>query len=142
MAPLDVLPLAEAKEHLNKVTNAQPGGDDELIEMIGAAVERVQEHLGGRELTAAAGFSERLACKVVLADYWKTQRPTIGGRQPYGGQAGFAQEDGPTSGASLMAKLTAILGPAVSAASNLPIGRFPTPTIPDLPEPPLWGCFR
>lgn len=126
--PLLVLSLTTAKEHLNKTGITQPGGDDELSDMIGAAVERVQRHLGGRELTAyGATFSEVLACKTVLAEYWRTQNPMVQARQVYGGQQGPLADDGPTAPVSLVAKLTALLGPPIDLVSEQPQGVFPKP---------------
>lgn len=120
---LDVLPLTKAKEHLNREKLREPGGDDELIDWIGAAVRLVAEHLGrppepGHPLHLAAA-------KVALAEMWKTQRP--GGRTGYAGQVGPNADDGPTSGASIESKLAVFLGPKVRGVS-VPLGLFPAPT--------------
>lgn len=132
--PLDVLPVEKAKEHLNRQNIGQPGGEDELKDMIGAAVERVERHLG--RFPDPASFAQVLACKVVLADYWRTQQPRVASRQGYGGGSMGPEDDTPTSGASTLTKLTALLGPPADDAGSSSQGLFPPPrAFPDPVEP-------
>lgn len=129
---LDVLPLDKAKEHLNREKIRQPGDEEELVDFIGAAVERVTRHLG--RFPEVGSVSEQLACKVVLAEYWKTQRPSTV-RTSYPTAAGEV-DDGPTSGVSIGAKLAELLGPAKADAGGTAQGLFPNPLAwPDPIEP-------
>ncbi|MEV1295782.1 head-tail connector protein [Pseudonocardia sp. NPDC049635] len=123
--PLEVLPLDKAKEHLNREKIRQPGEDDELEEFIGAAVDRVSRHLG-RPADPSRPL-DVLAAKVVLAEYWKTQRPAAGRSSTYTGHVNPNADDGPTSGASIRVKLTDLLGPAAPDAGSAPQGLFPPP---------------
>ncbi|MBN9791290.1 hypothetical protein DMP17_22165 [Pseudonocardia sp. TMWB2A] len=122
--PLDVLPLEKAKQHLNRTVNRQPGEEDELIDMIGAAVDRVERHLG--RFPVVGKVIEQLACKVVLAEYWETQRPDTG-RTGYPGASGPDSDDGPTSQKSIRVKLTELLGPPAADTGGSPQGLFPPP---------------
>lgn len=135
---LEVLPLAKAKEHLNRTEVRQPGEEGELIDMIGAAVERVERHLG--RYPQPGKILEQLACKVVLAEYWKTQRPSTVRTSAYPTAAGEV-DDGPTSGVSITAKLTELLGPPSGGSGGSPQGLFPSPLAwPDPVERP--GRYR
>ncbi len=131
MAALDVLPLAAAKEHINfRPPQDQGQNDAEILEMIPAAVERVERHLG-RTLSDAvtASFSERLAVKVVFATYWQTQRGTTTRGSRGGGASGTAIEadSGPAGAAPLTSRLTELLGDAAQEAGDAPRGSFPEP---------------
>lgn len=126
MEPLEVVTETEAREHLNFRQTQQPGGDAEFRRIITAAVLRVRRHLGrdpdpGNEL-------EKLACLTALDDFWETQRPTVAGRQPYGGSVAGADDDGITSRAPLREKLTELLGPPVDDAAESSVGAFPLPS--------------
>lgn len=132
--PLDVLPVDKAKEHLNREKIRQPGEDEELVDFIGAAVDRVARHLG--RYPAVGKVIEQLACKVVLAEYWKTQRPSTVRTSAYPTASGEV-DDGPTSGVSITAKLTELLGPPSGGSGGSPQGLFPSPLAwPDPVERP------
>lgn len=126
MAALDVLTLVKAKDHLN-IPAGNTQHDSELTDMIGSAVERVERHLGKKLVDAATSTaSELLATKVVLAEYWRTQRAAMGGRAGYGTRDTGLQDTGPASGAPLEVKLTEILGPPPSSSGATPRGSFPS----------------
>lgn len=128
MAALDVLPPAKAKEFV-QIPAAVTSLDDELVEFIGAAVERVERHLGRALDPAAVTFSELLAAKMVLGEYWRTQRATRGGRGSYGGGASGAAievDADPAGMAPLRLRLTELLGePAPTSGGLVPSGSFP-----------------
>lgn len=132
MAALDVLPLAQAKDHLN-IPSDNVDNDAELTRMIGAAVERVERHVG-RTLTdqASCTASEVLASKVVLADYWITKRPENG---PPPGYMTGPNDDTPSFYVSLRDRLVEILGGESGGAASAPSGVFDDP--PRWPDPPL-----
>lgn len=145
MAPIDVLPLADAKRFLN-IRTAE--FDDELTQdFIGPAVERVERHLAGeagigQTLTTAAAATQLqiLAVKAVLADYWRTQRTRVGGRSYGGGTTAAAVEadSGPTGAASLRSRLTDLLGPPFEGSGSAPPapgGSFPKAQ--PWPDPPF-----
>jgi hypothetical protein len=139
VAPTDVLSVQKAKDHLNALNITEPGGEGELADMIGAAVGRVERHLGRSLEPGPATGVELLACKVVLAEYWRTQRPGAAGRRVYGAQAAGAQETGPVSGAPIEVKLEDLLGPPADDAASSPQGSFPPP----VPYPdPILPLFR
>lgn len=132
MGALDVLPLVAAKRYLN-IKNDE--WDDELEQdFIPPAVERVERHIAGQAgvgvtLTAAADATatQILAVKMVLGEYWRTQR-TAAGRGGFGGTSA-AQVDadtGPAGTASLRSRLTDMLGPP--ADSDDLDGPVPSPT--------------
>lgn len=130
MSALDVLPLAAAKEHINfRAPQDQGQNDAEILEMIPAAAERVERHLG--RPPSAGSFSERLAVKVVFAEYWRTQRgsSTTRGSRGGGGASGAAIEadSGPAGAAPLTSRLTELLGDPVQEAGDAPRGSFPEP---------------
>jgi hypothetical protein len=146
MAPLDVLPVAAAREYLNI---RRTDDDAELAEFIAAAVERVERHIAGdagvgSTLTTAedATALQLLAVKAVLADYWATQRVRVS-RGTYGGGTAAAVEadTGPDGAASLRARLTELLGPPAGdggGAPPAPTGSFPPGRL--WPDPPrVWG---
>lgn len=132
MAALDVLPLAQAKDHLN-IPSDNVDNDAELTRMIGAAVERVERHVG-RTLTdqASCSASQILASKVVLADYWITQRPENG--PPPGWMTG-GNDDTPGYVVPLRERLVEILGQPSNAAGGAPTYAFPDAA--PWPDPPL-----
>lgn len=136
MGALDVLPLALAKRYLN-IPAADHQHDDELTEdFVPPAVQRVAEHVG-RELVDSASCTplERLALKMVVEEYWKTQRAQgAGGRGSYGGASRTAidADSGPAGTAPLRVRLEELLGPAAVATGPAPRGSFPPPsTWPD-----------
>ena len=126
---LAVLSLDQAKLHVN-IPLDRVENDAELIGHIAAAVERVERHLG-RPLTVApelVSASELLACKVVLAEYWRPQRARGGRSYGQASSAAAAADSGPGGLASLTARLTELLGRAASAGSTRstpPRGTFP-----------------
>lgn len=134
MAALDVLPLADAKVYLNITTTAH---DDELEKFIGAAVARVDKHLGldqPGEVSLAEQTEltplQRLAVEMVLAEYWRTQRISATNRSTYVAQP-WEDDDGPAGTASLRARLTDLLGePAATKRGTgaAPQGTFPSAT--------------
>lgn len=126
MAALDVLPLDEAKKYLNKSSDTD---DDELTGFIAAAVERVERHVGGSIEPPTA--SQLLAVKVVLGEYWETQRVAAAGPTPV--YANSVDDDGPTGTAPLSVRLAEILGDALSES---PQGSFPDPL--PWPDPIRW----
>lgn len=138
MSALDVLPLEVAKEYLNITSDRQ---DDELTGFIPAAVLRVVRHTGHNLDTAAdASPLELLACKVVLADFWRTQRVAAPGRGGYGGGssgAAIEADSGIGGEAPLRVKLTELLGPpaATGDVRPEPVGCFPQPQ--PWPDPPF-----
>lgn len=129
MSALDVLPLEKAKRYLN-IPLAQTQHDDELEQdFIPPAVERVQRHLGRTlvDETSTSG-SERLALKMVLGEYWRTQRVAAGrGRISGGGASGTAIEadSGPAGEAPLRVRLTDLLGEEAPDQHTSPRGTFP-----------------
>lgn len=135
---LEVLPLAKAKEHLNRTEVRQPGEEGELIDMIGAAVERVERHLG--RYPQPGKILEQLACKVVLAEYWETQRPDQGRSTGYPGAGGPDSDDGPTSQKSIRVKLIELLGPPAAEDGSSPQGLFPPPRSWPDPVDRAWPC--
>lgn len=127
MSALDVLSVEDAKAYLNERTTAH---DDELARFIGAAVARVEKHLG-RSLVDAAEVTplEQLAVEMVLADYWRTQRTSASTRGGYVSPP-YEGDDGPGGVASLRVRLTDLLGePAAekAGAGSAPQGSFPAP---------------
>lgn len=143
MAPLDVLPLVDAKRFLN-IRTAE--FDAELTEdFIGPAVERVERHLAGdagigQTLTTAAAATQLqiLAVKAVLAEYWRTQRTRVG-RGSFGTTAAAVEADsGPAGVASLRSRLEELLGPpfeGTGSAPPSPGGSFPRAQA--WPDPPF-----
>lgn len=131
VSALDVLPLDVAKRYLN-IPLDRVADDAELEEdFIPPAVQRVSEHVG-RDLVDAALCTplERLAVKVVLAAYWRTQRVSMGRGASYGGGgasgAALEADSDPAGVAPLRRRLTDLLGePAVVGAG--PRGSFPPP---------------
>lgn len=128
MAALDVLPLDEAKRYLNKSSDTD---DDELTGFIAAAVERVERHVGGSIEPPTA--SQLLAVKVVLGEYWETQRVAAAGPTSIYTAAIAVDDDGPTGSAPLRMRLAEILG---DPASDSPRGSFPDPL--PWPDPIRW----
>lgn len=141
MGALDVLPVALAKRYLN-IPATSVENDTELAEdFIPPAVARVERHLWGDEsgaqldpLTITA--PQRLAVRMVLNEYWRTQRAKVSRVSP--GISGSAVETdaGPAGLASLTVRLTDLLGPPFSggdAAPSSPTGSFPPP--PCWPDP-------
>lgn len=130
MPPLDdVLPLAAAKRYLNIPLSSTVNDDELEEEFIPPAVERVGRHLG-RSLIDADEVtpSELLACKVVLGEYWRTQRFRRGGGA--GGPSGAAIEadTGPAGAAPITNRLTELLGPPADREETKPTGSFPPAT--------------
>lgn len=129
---IDVLPLPTAKQHLN-IRTENTVEDLELIEMIGAAVERVERHTGPGVLAAPAAGLQLLAVKAVLAVYWRTQRVRRTGGAGQGGASGAAIEldNAPGGAAPIRAILTDLLGPPVEGGVDddtpSPLGSFPLP---------------
>jgi hypothetical protein len=138
VSALDVLPLPAAKAHINKrATDTRD--DDEITEFIAAAVERVERHLGRPLDALTITPSQRLACKVVFAEYWRTQRTKLNVR-PLGGAASTAAleaDTDPVGAAPLRFKLTELLGaPATSSPTTpAPLGTFDPPS--PWPDPAL-----
>ncbi|TAK32339.1 MAG: hypothetical protein EPO40_03150 [Myxococcaceae bacterium] len=118
-----VLNLADAKIYLN-IPAARTADDVELGGFIPPAEARVARHLG-RPPVADAPL-EVLAVKVVLGEYWRTQRA---GRRGGGGNAAAATEadSGPAGTASLKVRLTELLGEPAAAGGGVPapVGSFP-----------------
>jgi len=150
VSALDVLPLDAAKRYLN-IPLANTIDDGELTEFIGAAVQRVERHLYGEDSDGnpnehldpdALSALQVLAVKVVLAEYWRTQRFKTA--RAGGGASGTAIEadSGPAGLASLRVKLTELLGPAAddeAAAALAPTGEYPP--VLAWPDPPFpAGC--
>jgi len=137
VAGLGVLSLADAKEHLNKIS---PVSDEELRLMLPAAVERVERHTG-RALSGATQVtaSEVLAVKLVLAEYWRTQRAKVGRGVSGGGASGVAIESDSGLGgmAAIKTRLTDLLGPPAAEAGAAPVGSFPAAQ----PWPDPAGCW-
>lgn len=137
MAGLGVLSLADAKEHLNKIS---PVSDEELRLMLPAAVERVERHTG-RPLAGATQVtaSEVLAVKLVLTEYWRTQRAKVSRGVSGGGASGTAVESdsGPGGMAAIKTRLTDLLGPPAAEPGSAPVGSFPAA----LPWPDPAGCW-
>lgn len=138
MAALDVLPLDQAKKHVNAKLDVTTD-DDEMKAFIPAAVERVDRHLfteaeraAGRSLAnpgEQVTASRQLAVKVVFAEYWRTQRGRSA-RASVGAMSAAAVEtdSGPAGVASLRLRLTELLGPAAAeSGSTPPSGSFPPP---------------
>ena len=139
---LDVLSLAAVKEHLN-IDLDDRVHDAELLGLIPAAVGRVRAHIrrsftSPDEATASErgemrAASELLACKMVLADYWRTQ--IFSGRtEIYGTSPAVVEMDvGPAGASSLTMRLTDLLGPPGAEADDdgrsarvpAPQGSFP-----------------
>lgn len=145
MSALDVLSLDAAKAHLNiRLTDIR--NDGEITEMIAAAVERVERHLYGMDPVtkkplgqldpATATPSQRLACKVVLAEYWRTQKPA-GAVRALGTVAQEADDD-PAGTAPLRYKLVELLGEPSRATPDqaVPVGSFPAAS--PWPDPASW----
>lgn len=126
MAALDVLPLDEAKRYLNKSSDID---DDELTGFIAAAVERVERHVGGSIEPPTA--SQLLATKVVLGEYWETQRVAAAGPTPV--YANSVDDDGPTGTAPLSVRLAEILGDASSESPS-----YSFPSAQPWPDPIGW----
>lgn len=136
-APLEVLPLEKAKLHLN-IPSTSTQNDDELRDdFIPPAVERVERHLGRELVPAEMTGSERLAVRVVLAEYWRTQRVSTGrGGYGGGGASGAALEadSDPAGAAPLRRRLIDLLGPAADDATGAGGGLAPRGSFP-LPQP-------
>jgi hypothetical protein len=146
VSALDVLPLDAAKRYLN-IPLANTIDDGELTEFIGAAVQRVERHLFGENSAEhldplAVSALQVLAVKVVLAEYWRTQRYKTA--RAAGGSSGTAIEadSGPAGLASLQVRLTELLGPPADGASGgvpAPVGEYPP--VQAWPDPPFpSGC--
>lgn len=143
MAPLEVLPLPAAKEYLN-IPAASVVNDAELAGFVPAAVERVERHLGRTLVDAATSTaSEVLAVKVVLGEYWRTQRVRARGGAMGGGQTGAAIEadSGPAGVAPLRVRLTELLGDEVSEPGEGPRGAFPAASRWPDPAERVWGVW-
>ncbi len=140
MTALDVLPLQVAKRFLN-IADARTEHDTELLaDFIPPAVERVERHLFGTDSTGqplshldpgSVTATQLLACKVVLAAYWRTQRA----RSPsggYGAGGGAGMEDSDPAGmAPLRRRLIDLLGPPAEDGPDArldPRGSFPDPS--------------
>lgn len=133
-----VISLGDARDYLNKI-GAATLDEDELRTMMAAAVERVDRHLysqaerdGGRTLATESTItqSQVLAVKMVLAEFWRTQRTRLGGRSMGGGGSGVAIEldSGPAGAAPLTVRLTDLLGDPADGGDGVPapVGSFPT----------------
>jgi hypothetical protein len=131
VAALDVLPLAQAKDHLN-IPASNVDNDAELTREIGVAVERVQRHIG-RVLVdqASSSASEIFACKVALAYFWVTMRPE---NAPPPGYMTGGNDDTPAYFVPLSKRLAEILGGESGGATSAPTGAFDDP--PAWPDPP------
>lgn len=127
MAPIDVVPLDVAKDHLNKDLTVHTE-DAELTRWIGAAVRRVERHLGRSLGPGPAVDDELAACLVVLGEFWRTQRPPRGSVNGVVGRDAGAQDTSPTSGAPLRLKLEELLGPEAGPAGLQARGSFPLPS--------------
>lgn len=135
-----VISLSDVRDYLNKATTGAQPDEDELRTMMAAAVERVDRHLfsqaerdGGRTLATEAVItqSQVLAVKVVLAEFWRTQRARLGGGR---GQMGIStagavaeMDNGPSGSASLTLRLTDLLGDPADGGDGVPapMGSFP-----------------
>jgi len=122
VAPIDVVPLTIAKAHLNKTDD--DADDAEVTRWIGAAVRRVERHLGRSLDPGPAVDDELAACLVVLGEWWRTQRPPRGNLGGIVGRDPGAQDTAPTSGAPLRVKLEELLGPEAGGQAQ---GSFPLP---------------
>lgn len=155
MAALDVLPLDVAKRFLNIAPNLTDQDDELSVDFIPPAVERVERHVfgaspDGQPLGHLApdtiSASQRLACKVVLGEYWRTQRTVLGGGRPLGAVSGGADLDSDPAGtAPLRARLTELLGEPskVTPGTPAPAGMFDPPQPwpdPALPDRRSWYC--
>lgn len=127
MSALDVLPLDKAKLYLNIPPTATQNDDELRDDFIPPAVERVERHLGRALVPAEMTGSERLAVKLVLAEYWRTQRAKVGRGVSGGGTSGAAIESdsGPGGMAAIKTRLTDLLGPPAAEAGSGPVGSFP-----------------
>lgn len=152
-----VISLGDARDYLNKAVGGQVD-EDELRTLMAAAVERVDRHLftqaerdAGRTLATEPAVSESqvLAVKMVLAEFWRTQRNRLGSRSGGLGASGAATEadSGPAGAAPLTVRLTDLLGePADGAGGGVPapVGSFPAAC--EWPDPaahvlPSWASW-
>ncbi|OJY47601.1 hypothetical protein [Pseudonocardia sp. 73-21] len=148
-----VISLADARDYLNKVAGGQVD-EDELRTMMAGAVERVDRHLftraerdAGRTLASEPTVSESqvLAVKMVLAEFWRTQRSRLGGRGAGMAAAAAAidSDSGPAGTATLTVRLTDLLGPPLGADAGgvpQPAGSFPPACgWPDPADQVTWG---
>lgn len=142
MSALDVLSLDDAKRYLN-IPLANTVDDAELTEFIAAAVQRVERHLFGENSDEhldpdALSALQVLAVKVVLAEFWRTQRFKTARAAGSASGTSIEADTGPAGLASLRARLTELLGPPVDGAAGgvpAPVGEFPPPV--DWPDPAL-----
>jgi len=146
VSALDVLPLDAAKRYLN-IPLANTIDDGELTEFIGAAVQRVERHLVGEDSDEhldpdAVTPLQVLAVKVVLAEYWRTQRYKTARAAGGASATAIDADSGPAGLASLQVKLTELLGPPADGASGgvpAPVGEYPL--VQAWPDPPFpAGC--
>ena len=139
MSALDVLPLVDAKRYLN-IPLARAEDDAELAGFVPAAVQRVERHLWGESSTQqledldVVSPLQLLAVKVVLGEFWRTQR--LRTARAGSGASGTAidADSGPAGLASLRTRLTELLGPPADGKGSdpaEPVGSFP----PALPWP-------
>lgn len=152
-----VISLADARDFLNKSVGGQVD-EDELRTMMAAAVERVDRHLFSRDERAAGRTlateplvtqSQVLAVKVVLAEFWRTQRTRLGGRATGIGGATTAAtseaDSGPAGVASLTARLTDLLGVPAAGGDTVPAPAGSFPAADPWPDPAShvhWGLWR
>lgn len=148
-----VISLGDARAYLNKL-GGTAADEDELRTMLAAAVERVDRHLysraerdSGRTLAAEPVISESqvLAVKMVLAEFWRTQRARLGGRGAGMAAAAAAidSDAGPAGTAPLTVRLADLLGPPLGADAGgvpQPVGSFPPACgWPDPADQVTWG---
>jgi uncharacterized phage protein (predicted DNA packaging) len=133
VAALDVLPLDVAKRYLN-IDAGTTAHDDELADdFIPPAVARVERHVG-RTFTdyESVGPLERLALKMVLAEFWRTQ--SVSATRSYNGSVGqqsYDADSDPAGTAPLRVRLEELLGeeaPQETASVSSPQGSFPEPS--------------
>ena len=136
--------LSDARDYLNKLGGSVD--EDELRTMMAAAVERVDRHLfsqaqrdGGRTLATEPVItqSQALAVKMVLAEFWRTQRTRLGGRNVGIGSTGGDSDSGPAGTAPLTVRLTDLLGDPADGGDGTPA---PTGSFPEAlawPDPAL-----
>lgn len=149
-----VISLADARAYLNKLGGGA-ADEDELRTMLAAAVERVDRHLysaadraAGRTLNVEPVITESqvLAVKMVLAEFWRTQRARLGGRPTGMGTAAGAMDSdsGPAGVAPLTVRLTDLLGLPSGGGDAVPapVGSFPVAQPwPDPANRVSWGIW-